>query len=159
LFTYFEKLLKPAYPQGENGAAPAAPAAAAERAANSGPGWTGAAGRPYGQLSLDTKNGLGGTGAHGIEYRDGLLYFAVPPSRMLYVMDPKTWVVQAAWPLPGNRPHGVGWDRFWWVQVRWVPSLEPNPQNQNVPNHKTFGTSEPSEPEPSEPSEPERSEP
>ena len=102
--------LKPAYPEGEHGAAPAAPAASGATSANSGPGWTGAAGLTYGQLPLDTKNGLGGTGAHGIEYRDGRLYFAVPPSRTLYVMDPKAWVVQAAWPLPGNRPHGVGWD-------------------------------------------------
>jgi hypothetical protein len=102
--------LKPAYPEGENGAAPPPAARSGGAQANSGPGWTGAAGLSYGQLPLDAKNGLGGTGAHGIEYRNGLLYFAVPPARMLYVMDPRTWVVQDAWPLPGNRPHGVGWD-------------------------------------------------
>ena len=102
--------LKPAYPDGEPGEAPP-PAPGG----NSGPGWTGAAGLSYGQLPLDTTNGLGGTGAHGIEYRDGLLYFVVPPARTLYVMNPKTWEVQAAWPLAANRPHGVGWegDTLW----------------------------------------------
>jgi streptogramin lyase len=53
---------------------------------------------------------MGGTGAHGIENRDGLLYFANPPARLVFVLDPKTWVVQDAWPAPGNRPHGVAWD-------------------------------------------------
>ena len=113
--------LPPAYPP----AAPPAPAAAAAgaaggrgaggRGANSGPGWTGDASLKYGQLPLDSQNGLGGTGAHGIEHRGGLLYFAVPPARTLYVMDPKTWEVQAAWPVAANRPHGVGWegDSLW----------------------------------------------
>jgi hypothetical protein len=70
---------------------------------------------PAGQLSLDTTQGLSGTGAHGMEYRDGLLYFVVPPARLAYVMDPKTWIVQDSWPLPGNRPHGIGWegDTLW----------------------------------------------
>jgi hypothetical protein len=112
--------LPPAYP--EPAAAPAANTAAraggagrGAAAGNSGPGWTGAAGLSYGQLPLETKNGLGGTGAHGIEHRGGLLYFVVPPARTLYVMDPKTWVVQAGWPVAANRPHGVGWegDSLW----------------------------------------------
>src|SRR6185295_14945185 len=34
-----------------------------------------------------------GTGAHGQEWRDGKLWFAVPPSREIYRIDPKTWVV------------------------------------------------------------------
>jgi hypothetical protein len=25
-------------------------------------------------------------------------------------MDPKTWVVQRTWPVPGNRTHGLTWD-------------------------------------------------
>lgn len=93
--------LKPAYPPERPSAAaprPPAPPALAP-----------------GQLPLGTTQGLSGTGAHGMEYRDGLLYFVVPPSRHAYVMDPKTWVVQDAWPLPGNRPHGIGWhgDTLW----------------------------------------------
>jgi hypothetical protein len=84
---------------------------------NSGPGWTGDASLKYGQLPLDTKNGLGGTGGHGVEQRGGLLYFVVPPARTLYVMDPRNWVVQDTWPTAANRPHGIGWapegDSIW----------------------------------------------
>ncbi len=65
---------------------------------------------PYGQLPLETQDGNGGTGAHGIVAKDGLLYFVVPPARFLVVMDPKTWVVQKTWPVPGNRTHGLTWD-------------------------------------------------
>jgi hypothetical protein len=87
------------------------------RGRNAGPGWSGDPALPYGQLPLAAETGLGGTGAHGIENRGGLLYVAVPPARTLYVMDPKTWVVQDAWSLAANRPHGVGWapegDSLW----------------------------------------------
>jgi len=65
---------------------------------------------PYGQLPLDTQDGNGGTGAHGIVAKDGLLYFVVPPARFLVVMEPKTWVVQKTWAVPGNRTHGLTWD-------------------------------------------------
>jgi hypothetical protein len=106
---------EPAAPPSANSAARGGGAGRGAAAGNSGPGWTGTAGLSYGQLPLDAKNGLGGTGAHGIEHRGGLLYFAVPPARTLYVMEPKTWVVQAAWPVAANRPHGVGWegDSLW----------------------------------------------
>ncbi|MGI8988917.1 MAG: hypothetical protein ACR2I2_04915 [Bryobacteraceae bacterium] len=57
-----------------------------------------------------------GTGAHGQEWRDGKLWFAVPPSREVYCIDPKTWVVQTKFPTAGNRPHGIGWEgRYLWV--------------------------------------------
>ena len=35
-----------------------------------------------------------GTGAHGIQTQDGKLWFAVPPGRMIYRIDPKTWMVK-----------------------------------------------------------------
>lgn len=56
-----------------------------------------------------------GTGAHGQEWRDGKLWFAVPPSREVYCVDPKTWVVQSKFATSGNRPHGIGWegDSLW----------------------------------------------
>ena len=106
--------LPPAYGTGTQeqvGARGAAPPAAG----GGGRGRGGRGGGPPGQLPMDAQSGLGGTGAHGIEHRDGLLYFANPPARHLYVMEPKSWVVQAWWPLPGNRPHGVGWegDTLW----------------------------------------------
>lgn len=57
-----------------------------------------------------------GTGAHGQEWRDGKLWFAVPPSREVYCIDPKTWVVQTKFPTSGNRPHGIGWEgKYLWV--------------------------------------------
>jgi hypothetical protein len=57
-----------------------------------------------------------GTGAHGQEWRDGKLWFAVPPSRMVYSIDPKTWVVQSRFPTAANRPHGIGWEgKYLWV--------------------------------------------
>jgi streptogramin lyase len=57
-----------------------------------------------------------GTGAHGQEWRDGKLWFAVPPSRTVYCLDPKTWVVQTKFSTAGNRPHGIGWEgKYLWV--------------------------------------------
>ena len=42
-----------------------------------------------------------GTGAHGLEWRAGKLWFAVPPSRSVYCIDPETWVVQAMFAAAG----------------------------------------------------------
>ena len=57
-----------------------------------------------------------GTGAHGQEWRDGRLWFAVPPSRSVYCIDPSSWVVQTMFPTAGNRPHGIGWEgKYLWV--------------------------------------------
>ncbi|MEP6716410.1 MAG: hypothetical protein ABJC09_12635 [Terriglobia bacterium] len=77
--------------------------------------------RPAGQLALDAKSGLSGEGGQGMEYRDGLLYYACLPSRRAYVIDPKTWRIQAMWGLPGNRAHGVGWegDSLWIADTNW----------------------------------------
>jgi hypothetical protein len=49
-----------------------------------------------------------GTGAHGIQTQAGKLWMAVPPARMIYRMDPKTWMVEYMFPTVGYRPHGVG---------------------------------------------------
>lgn len=111
--------LAPAYGDGTQeqvGALGSAPGGRGPGAGGRGRGGFGRGnGLPAGQLPLTADSGLSGTGAHGIEHRDGLLYFACPPARHLYVMEPKSWVVQAWWPLPGNRPHGVGWegDTLW----------------------------------------------
>jgi streptogramin lyase len=51
-----------------------------------------------------------GTGAHGQEWRDGKLWMAVPPSRMIYRIDPRSWIVEQQFPTAGNRPHGIGWE-------------------------------------------------
>ena len=56
-----------------------------------------------------------GTGAHGQEWRDGKLWMAVPPSRMIYSVDPKTWIVEQQFATAGNRPHGIGWEgKYLW---------------------------------------------
>jgi sugar lactone lactonase YvrE len=64
----------------------------------------------YGQLPLETQEGSGGTGAHGIVAKGDLLYVANPPARHLLVINRKTWEVQDWWPVPGNRTHGLTWD-------------------------------------------------
>ena len=57
-----------------------------------------------------------GTGAHGQEWRDGKLWIVVPPSRMVYRLNPATWMVENQWPVVGNRPHGIAWEgRYLWV--------------------------------------------
>ena len=57
-----------------------------------------------------------GTGAHGQEWRDGKLWFAVPPSREIYRVDPKSWVVETKFPTAANRPHGIGWEgKYLWA--------------------------------------------
>lgn len=51
-----------------------------------------------------------GTGAHGLEWRNGKLWVAVPPSRSIYRIDPQAWEVEHKFPTVGNRPHGIGWE-------------------------------------------------
>ena len=50
------------------------------------------------------------TGAHGLEWRDGELYVANPPSATIYVVNPVDGKTLRSFPAPGVRPHGVGWD-------------------------------------------------
>jgi hypothetical protein len=49
-----------------------------------------------------------GTGAHGQQIQAGKLWMAVPPGRMIYRVDPKTWTVEHCFPSVGYRPHGIG---------------------------------------------------
>ena len=49
-----------------------------------------------------------GTGAHGIQTQAGKLWMGVPPARMIYRLDPKTWMVEYMFPTVGYRPHGIG---------------------------------------------------
>jgi hypothetical protein len=49
-----------------------------------------------------------GTGAHGQQVQNGKLWIAVPPGRMIYRIDPKTWTVEHMFPTIGYRPHGIG---------------------------------------------------
>lgn len=49
------------------------------------------------------------TGAHGLEWLDGKLYVANPPSQMVHVMDPEGWEEVHRFRTPGLRPHGLAW--------------------------------------------------
>ena len=72
--------------------------------------------RPGGFEMGEVSSTAPGTGAHGQEWRDGKLWFTVPPSREVYRIDPKTWVVETKFPTAGNRPHGIGWEgKYLWV--------------------------------------------
>jgi len=75
-----------------------------------------------------------GTGAHGQEWRDGKLWFAVPPSREVYRIDPKTWVVETKFPTAGNRPHGIGWEgRYLWVtDSNWNAFFKHDPETGEI---------------------------
>lgn len=58
----------------------------------------------------------GPTGAHGLEWRDGLLYVASPPSQRVHVMDVASWDEVRSFPVPGLRVHGLAWGpdgRIW----------------------------------------------
>jgi streptogramin lyase len=60
------------------------------------------------------------TGGHGLEWRDGKLWLATPPSATLYQLDPdNNCAVIKSYPAPGNRPHGLGWngDELWLVET------------------------------------------
>src|SRR6185312_2435225 len=99
--------LSPAYPPSER-------PANAGRKGGQGRGGQGQSLSP-GQVPLTATAAPAGEGGQGMEYRDGLLYIAILPTRRLYVLDPKTWVVQTMWQLADNRAHGVGWedDTLW----------------------------------------------
>ncbi len=114
--------LQPAYPP----AAAAAPAAGIARGGSGG--GRGGSGRGGGrgglgpgQVPLTATIAAAGEGGQGMEYRDGLLYTAVLPTRRLYVIDPKNWEVQSMWQLAGARAHGVGWedDTLWVADSNW----------------------------------------
>jgi hypothetical protein len=76
---------------------------------------------PPGQVPMTATAASGLDGGQGMEYRDGLLYTAVLPTRRVYVLDPKIWEVQSMWQLAGNRAHGVGWedDTLWVADTNW----------------------------------------
>ncbi len=53
------------------------------------------------------------TGAHGMEWRDGRLWVAVPPAQMIYRIDPDGFRIEKKFATAGDRPHGLGWDGRW----------------------------------------------
>ena len=97
--TYNRTNLKPAYPEPPK--PPPAPVAGA-------PISTGGR-RGAGRQDDDAQAGPVGTGAHCILVKGNLLYVAVPPARMIFVIDKNTWVVQNLIQTAGSRPHDMAW--------------------------------------------------
>ncbi len=58
------------------------------------------------ELTGDTKK----SGSHGIEWRDGKVYVAGPPTQRVHVMDAYSWDEIGQFPTGGLRVHGIGWD-------------------------------------------------
>src|SRR5207248_7949195 len=52
------------------------------------------------------------SGAHGIEWREGRLWFNVPPTQRIWVMVPETGQIVHSIPSHGDRPHGMAWDPY-----------------------------------------------
>lgn len=57
------------------------------------------------------------TGAHGLEWKDGELYIAVPPSQCVHVIEVEDWKEVHSFRAPGLRVHGLAWadDGMLWV--------------------------------------------
>ena len=51
------------------------------------------------------------TGDHGLEWKEGLLYVASPPSQYIHVMDPENWKEISRTKVPGYRVHGIAWSK------------------------------------------------
>jgi hypothetical protein len=62
-----------------------------------------------GRQNDDVQAGPAGTGAHCILVKGNLLYVAVPPARMIFVIDKTSWIVQNMIPTAGSRPHDMTW--------------------------------------------------
>jgi streptogramin lyase len=65
--------------------------------------------RGWGPQEPDAMEGPTGTGAHCVLPKGDLLYVDVPPARMIFVIDKKTWIVQDMFPTAGDRPHDMAW--------------------------------------------------
>lgn len=53
------------------------------------------------------------TGAHGLEWKDGRLWIAVPPAQKIYRVNPSGFKVEQQFATAGDRPHGLGWEGDW----------------------------------------------
>jgi streptogramin lyase len=51
-------------------------------------------------------------GPHGMDWRDGKLWFNVPITRKLFAMDPANGQLVHSIPLRGDRAHGIAWDPY-----------------------------------------------
>ena len=50
-----------------------------------------------------------------MEWKDGKLWIAVPPSQTIYRVNPTGFVIEHKFPTAGDRPHGLGWEgKYLW---------------------------------------------
>jgi streptogramin lyase len=86
-----------------------------------------------------------GTGAHGQEVREGKLWMAVPPARMVFCLDPKTWVIEKRFETAGNRPHGIGWEgKYLWVaDSNWNAFFKHDPETGEMVEKIQLADSDP----------------
>jgi len=91
--------LKPAYPEPPKPPPPPVAGAPISTGGRQGAG----------RQNDDAQAGPVGTGAHCILVKGDLLYVAVPPARMIFVIDKNTWVVQNLIQTAGGRPHDMAW--------------------------------------------------
>lgn len=75
------------------------------------------------------------TGAHGLEWRDGELWVAVPPAVSIYAVNPANGAVLRSFPAPGVRPHGLGWDpdgSLWCTESIYRSFFKMNPKTGEI---------------------------
>jgi streptogramin lyase len=75
------------------------------------------------------------TGAHGLEWRHGELWVAVPPAVRIYMLNPGDGGERRTFPAPGVRPHGIGWDpdgSLWVTESIYRSFFKMDPSNGKI---------------------------
>jgi len=75
------------------------------------------------------------TGAHGLEWRRGELWVAVPPAVRVFLLDPGDGRERRSFPAPGVRPHGIGWDpdgSLWVTESIYRSFFKMDPANGRI---------------------------
>ena len=86
------------------------------------------------------------TGAHGLEWRNGELWVAVPPAVQIYVVNPEDGRVLRSFPAPGVRPHGIGWDpdgSLWCAESIYRSFFKMDPSSGRILQQVMLPTTEP----------------
>ncbi len=86
------------------------------------------------------------TGAHGLEWRRGELWVAVPPAVRVYLLNPEDGSPRRDFPAPGVRPHGIGWDpdgSLWVTESIYRSFFKMDPSNGKILMQLMLPTEEP----------------
>ena len=73
-------------------------------------------------------------GPHGMEYRDGALWFNVPVTNQIFRVDPGSGEITHSIPGHGNRLHGMAWegDALWCVDTNKRVVFKLNPEDGDI---------------------------